>query len=380
MDDPMATDPGMGPTTHAPSPAWASVRDVLKPLTSAAALGAFVAGFAILSYLKSIGRPDMMQYALGSKEAFVLIFCVAVFVATLYFLSFFLCLVVTHAALGAFDNAADVPSRYQTLVPSLGVAWLIMVGSFFCFSSEMEANWATIGNIAFVVASILTAIAGPGEWRHLLSLRSLRSLRSRVKDKGWNLLNRAIFGLLIAASSLISTGAVFFFVRVNPQVGDSPLGLHAMMLVMAVALPGTLASSVLTVSYIRGRDMQKARRGTALVVMSIVVLSTLIFPDRTLFPVAVHALRISGVVSTQMRTYLLEDGDLAIAREMGFIEPRAGLKAVAAYEWFHLGDRAILCTRAPNLFGTRSPSSALACPIEPACMDVSGDLRTISLR
>lgn len=371
MDQATASHKTGGPVPHVTRIGWISIGHMLKPLLGGGFLVVLIAGLDILVYLKSIGRQDLTQYALGSKEAIALVFCVAIFVAALYIFSFFSSLVATHAALDSYADIADISPCYKILVPLLHALWLAMVGLFFYFpgsSAEARSVWMVSGAAAFIVISVVSASVVPSIFRRSRSLGP--GLQTNAAK---NIAKRIDFGFFVALSAVMSTTAVIFFVSINPQVGESPLGLSTMLLVVAVALPGALTSSLLTILCIRGKDMRKARRWTGFTVIGIVGMAVIVVPGLTIYPIGMHALRIAGVVSTDLRTYLLEDGDISIARTLGFSEPRPDLKAVQAYAWFRLGDRAILCTRAPDLFDRRHSLSPLACPIEPACMDVPGD-------
>jgi len=333
-----------------PFPPWAMVK--LKPAISLAIVAHAIAAFILFFYLKMIGWPELLQASITSEKglALILIFLVITVVAVaIIFYSASYCLFMASSL---FSNPKDMPASHWVQVLCIHGAWLILLG-LTLWGSMIDAdpgnawwqralrwcadNLSLLMGLFLLFGVLLSALAYWIKHRY----------RQRNKQK---LVVHALFGFLVAFSSVLSTLIVWMAIKLQGSGLPQNTPWQAVYLTFALTLPSILIGVVQLSIYKSTGNINKALSTAGLIAMVILVSLFSLLPRYTAFPITMTALQSVGVYSTELTTFqLLDAKQRDIYQRLGFKHKGEPLQTgpevyFEGYVRYRFADVLLLCT------------------------------------
>lgn len=342
-------------------------KGLLKAALGGGALALGLGTACILTYLHAIGRVDLLQQVMGSKESLALVFSLTFAFAALYVLGIFFGSTLTHVALDQYPSVTAVPKRAAWVVLAVYGAWIVAL----CWLFAAINGGADPGEwVAFVFLGVM----------YVVSTGALLFLQHH-HDQALGSRSRRIHAVLAGSLFVLAPApigpALLLVLKMNPALAHEASTFGIMALVLCVSVPGMVTSGVYAFSFVGTRSHRKAAVVAVAGTVALCALAILIVPRQTLFPVAVHGLRHAGVFTLAPATYAVDEKDLALAKAVGLRVIDADLHTVEGVERFRLGDTVVLCKTPLDLL---DPGEGTAEALSHGCLDFKSDnLRRVTL-
>jgi len=333
-----------------PFPPWATVK--LKPAVSLAIVAHAIAAFILFFYLKLIGWPELLQASITSEKglALILIFlAITVVAVAIIFYSASYCLFMASSL---FSNPKDMPASHWVQVLCIHVAWLIFLG-LTLWGSMIDADpgnawWQrALRWCADHLSLLMGVFLALGVALSVITYRVKHRYRRRTKQE---LAVHALFGFLVAFSSVLSTLIVWMAIKLQGSGLPQNTPWQAVYLTFALTLPSIFIGMVQLSIYKSTGNINKALSSAGLIAMVILVSLFSLLPRYTAFPITMMALRSVGVYSTEPATFqLLDAKQRDVYQRLGFKYKGEPLQTGSevyfeGYVRYRFADVLLLCT------------------------------------